>query len=438
MYLITWRLISLKTRQSDQNIPGIRTNMKLHYEEYPALNQFSHTDLAYLSHDPRLKEFYAYEPSPENIAAAIEGRKNFPVDRQLLLDTVKKQYAELNMKLPVDDAVLLDENCFTITTSHQPTLFTGPLFHIFKIASTIHLATKLNKSHKGHHFIPVFIMSGEDHDWQEVNHFHLFGRKYEWDRTASGPCGRLSTDGFEGLINTVDDLFKNSPFGKDIHEILVSCLQKATNYGHFHRLLVATLFSEFELLVINPDDADLKKAFIPLFEKEIKERFSHKHVPATQALLTQKGFKVQAYCREVNLFYMTDDVRERLDPSAEGVTRVGSGISYTLDEIINELHAHPERFSPNVILRPLYQEFILPNIAYVRGGGEIAYWLERKTQFEEAGVHYPMLIRRNSLLVVDESTANQLRKLELELKDIFNNLDVINRNYLHKHSRAEL
>src|SRR6185436_12759892 len=114
------------------------------------------------------------------------------------------------------------------------------------------------------------------------------------------------------------------------------------------------------------------------------------------------GFKAQAYCRPINLFYMEEGVRERIEPLGDGgYIRVDSKISYTQEEIIAELHSHPERFSPNVILRPLYQEFILPNLAYIGGGGELAYWLERKTQFEHFGVPFPMLVRRNSVLWLD-------------------------------------
>ena len=412
--------------------------MKITYEEYKNLHQLSHTDLAYIEHDEALNEFIAYKPSKDSVAEAVRNRKKFPVDRKLLLEVLKKQYAQLNLPIPIEDAVLLDENTFTITTAHQPVLFTGPLFHIYKIASVIHLADDLNKSGAGEKFIPVFIMSGEDHDWEEVNHFHLFGRRYEWERKASGPCGRLSTDGLENLINTVVELFKNTPFISDIRTLLMESMSQSASYGDFHRKLIATLFGKFGLIVISLDDPELKKAFIPLIEKEIKEGFSYKHVTATQSLLEKKGFKVQAYCRQVNLFYMNDDVRERLDPVDGGLKRAVTGKKLTIEEVLAELHSNPERFSPNVILRPLYQEFILPNIAYVGGGGELAYWMERKAQFEAAGVHYPMLIRRNSVLLIDKATSAQIEKLELSPNDMFRNPDAIVKKYLQNHSKTEL
>ncbi|HQW27045.1 MAG TPA: bacillithiol biosynthesis cysteine-adding enzyme BshC, partial [Saprospiraceae bacterium] len=332
----------------------------------------------------------------------------------------------------------LSEDTFTITTAHQPSLLTGPLYHIYKIASTINVTGQLNLSFPDQKFIPVFVIGGEDHDWAEINHFHLFGRRYQWDRTASGPCGRLSLDGLDSVIQSVVELFSNSVHGNEIKELLENCLQKAKNYGQFHQLLVHGLFSKHGLLVLSMDDAELKKAFAPVMERELKEQFSFKSVIPTQHALEQDGFKSQAYCRQVNLFYMADDTRERIEQVEGGFLRVESGVKYSLDEILLELEQHPERFSPNVIMRPLYQEYILPNLAYIGGGGEIAYWLERKAQFAVAGIHFPMLIRRNSLLLIDESSAAQMKKSDLTWEDMLMDIDSIVKAYLFRHSQTEL
>ncbi|MEO6132995.1 MAG: bacillithiol biosynthesis BshC, partial [Saprospiraceae bacterium] len=186
------------------------------------------------------------------------------------------------------------------------------------------------------------------------------------------------------------------------------------------------------------DDIDLKRAFIPVMEKEITEQFSFKPVSETQASLEKAGFKPQAFCRPINLFYMTDTIRERIEPTEKGIVKVESKTLQSIDEIVNELHSHPDRFSPNVILRPIYEEYILPNLAYIGGGGEIAYWLERKSQFAAAGVPYPMLIRRNSVMIVDGQTKSQLSKLGLDAKDIVPDYDAIINTYLRKNTKNEL
>jgi bacillithiol biosynthesis cysteine-adding enzyme BshC len=412
--------------------------MKVFQTDFSRLGLWSHTDLAYITHDPKLDPFLAYPLGKTNFSEIIDNRRKYPVDRALLTSVLQKQYTQLGLDLPVDQAVLLDDNTFTITTAHQPNLLTGPLYHIYKIASTINITRQLNATISGHHFIPVFVIGGEDHDWPEVNHFHLFGRRYQWERTASGPCGRLSLEGLDSVIDAVTALFENTPHGGDIKEKLNACLSRAENYGQFHQLLVHSLFSVHGLVILNMDDPELKRAFIPVMEKEIKEQFSLTNVSSTQKELERSGFKVQAYCRPVNLFYMTPGLRERIDTDPNGFVRVDTGMTYTMDAILEELYQYPERFSPNVIMRPLYEETILPNLAYIGGGGEIAYWLERKAQFEAAHVHFPMLVRRNSVLLIDHAAAGQMQKSELTWEDLLLDLDALVKAYLLRHSHTDL
>ncbi len=412
--------------------------MNVFQTDYSRLGLWSHTDLAYLKHDPSLDPFIAYPALKESFKDLISNRKNYKVDRELLLKVLKQQYENLEMEFPYPDHIFLSEDTFTITTAHQPTLLTGPLYHIYKIACAINVSNQLTQSYPDQKFLPVFVIGGEDHDWAEVNHFHLFGRKYQWERTASGSCGRLSLYGLDTLIQSVVDLFSNSTHGNEIKELLESCLHKGANYSQFHQLLIHKLFSNHGLIVLTMDDPELKKAFAPLMEKELKEQFSFQHVTSTQHALEKAGYKAQAYCRQVNLFYMSGDQRERIDQVDGGFLRVESGVKYSQDEILKELDQYPERFSPNVIMRPLYQEFILPNLAYIGGGGEIAYWLERKSQFAAAGIHYPMLIRRNSLLLIDESSIGQMKKSGLTWEDMLMDFDSIVKGYLVRHSQTDL
>ncbi|MEO6130844.1 MAG: bacillithiol biosynthesis cysteine-adding enzyme BshC, partial [Saprospiraceae bacterium] len=353
--------------------------MDLSLIDHSQLKYWSHTDLSYIKHDDALREFYKYDPVKSSFPEISKARKEFQTDRILLTRVIKKQYAELEISLPVNEEVFLNQNTFTITTAHQPALLTGPLFHIYKIASIIHLANDLMAGNTDFKIIPVFVVNSEDHDWAEVNHLHLFGKKIEWERTSKGPSGRLSTEGLDKLAEIIYNLFSNAPHLNEIKELLSSCLQKAGNYSQFHRLLLHHIFGQHGLVILDMDDIDLKRAFIPVMEKEITEQFSFKPVSETQASLEKAGFKPQAFCRPINLFYMTDTIRERIEPTEKGIVKVESKTLQSLDEIVNELHSHPDRFSPNVILRPIYEEFILPNLAYIGGGGEIAYWLERKS-----------------------------------------------------------
>lgn len=412
--------------------------MDVFYEEYSQFSQISPFDLAYLQHDERLKPFIAYEPFLENFNEAIEHRRDYQVDRSLLVKVLEDQYETLNLQAPATLKELLSNNTFTVTTAHQPTLFTGPLFHIYKIASTINLATQLRNHFPHSQFVPVFIVSGEDHDWAEINHLYVFGKKYEWDRTAKGPVGRLNTDGLDELITQLLGLLENAPHRDELRSIFDRALQQATNYSEFHTILVHGIFEKHDLIILNPDDARLKKAFIPFFEKELLEQFSYDAVTDVQRQIEEAGFRAQAFCRPINIFYMEDGIRERIERTENKFTRVESQISYSQEEIIQLLHEHPERFSPNVILRPLFQEYTLPNLAYIGGGGELAYWLDRKKQFEIAGIPYPMLIRRNSILLIEASTKNQLDKMQLPYVELAKDFQQVIRHYLQLQRQSDL
>ncbi|HJW31383.1 MAG TPA: bacillithiol biosynthesis cysteine-adding enzyme BshC, partial [Saprospiraceae bacterium] len=378
--------------------------------DYARIGLWSHTDLAYIQQDPALRPYYAYPPTLGSFNEELANRQSFKTDRKLLARVLHRQYHALGYELPVLKSVIEDERTFTIATAHQPVLFTGPLFHIYKIAGTIHLARQLQHEHQGYQFLPVFVLGSEDHDWAEVNHFHLFGKTITWDRQASGANGRLDLSGLQVVTNEVSTLLGNSPHGAEISLMLEDALKRATTYAQFHQALLIRLFRDHGLVILDMDDPDLKRSFLPVLKKEIESQFSLPLVTATQSDLENAGFKAQAFCRPVNLFYLSEGMRERLEPTTDGFMGVDSKKQFSKIELLDEVEQHPERFSPNVILRPVYQEWVLPNLAYIGGGGELAYWLERKSQFEAAHTHFPMLVRRNSLLLIDAPTQQQIEK----------------------------
>jgi bacillithiol biosynthesis cysteine-adding enzyme BshC len=178
------------------------------------------------------------------------------------------------------------------------------------------------------------------------------------------------------------------------------------------------LLGEYGLIILLPDNANLKKLFQPVVEKELTERFSNKAVAATLTEL-EKNYKIQAGGRELNLFYLIDDERERIEVEDLKFKVQKLKLEWTEEEILKEVDQYPERFSANVILRGAFQETILPNIAFVGGGGEMAYWLELKNVFASVDIPYPLLVLRNSFLLVEEKYAQMVSNLGLQLEDIF-------------------
>ena len=399
------------------------------YLPYSSTGYFSTIVSDYIGGDKVLQPFYDWPANISGAKAAISKRKQFATGRKLLTDALRQQYSNTQLagRQQQNIEALSNENTFTVCTAHQPNIFTGPLYFIYKIIHAIKLAEVLSAEIKDALFVPVYYMGSEDADLEELNHIYIDGVKYEWKTNQKGAVGRMKVD--KALLQLIDAFSGQllvHEHGNEVVELMKRCYVPGSTIEQATFKLVNELFAGYGLLVLLPDNRLLKKAFAPVIEKELLHQFSHKEVAATVSAFPSK-YKVQAAGRQLNLFYLKDDMRERIEFVNGEWVIVNTDLKFSQKEILEELCQYPERFSPNVILRPVFQETILPNIAFIGGGGEIAYWLELKKVFETAGVPYPMLVVRNSFLLVDER-GNQLQgKLNLSTEDLFKTeADVMN------------
>jgi bacillithiol synthase len=413
---------------SSQNIP------------YQATGFFSKLVIDYIGQAEKLQSFYSFAPTIEGIKKAIEARKKYPASRKVLVDVLKKQYAVVEnpdkVKTNIDNLLL--QNTFTITTAHQPNIFTGHLYFIYKILHTVKLAEEFKKAMPENNFVPVYYMGSEDADLDELGHVFINGEKYQWQTSQTGAVGRMKVD--KALINLIDNIAGQvviHPFGSEIIDVMKDCYTAGVTIEQATFKLVNQLFAAYGVIVILPDNADLKRLFIPVVEKELSETFSHAQVAATVAAFP-KQYKVQAGGRELNLFYLKDDQRNRIELQGEKYEVHDTAAVFTKKEIINELHSYPERFSANVILRPVFQEMILPNIAFIGGGGEIAYWLELKKVFEAVQVPYPVLVLRNSFLIAEKEYVQKANKLKLNFVNLFKSEQDLMNELVKKESHLQL
>jgi bacillithiol biosynthesis cysteine-adding enzyme BshC len=388
---------------------------------YSKTNSFSSLVLDYLSGQDDLKIFYKHAPSVEGVKAAMRDRKLFNNNRSLLVNALKNQYKDiaLSSKQEHNLKLLEDENTFTICTAHQPNIFTGHLYFIYKILHAVKIAEDLAGQIRDSNFVPVYYMGSEDADLEELGHIFINGQKYEWKTNQTGAVGRMKVDkALLQLIESFSGQLTVLPHGKAIVDLMRNCYTLNTTIEQATLKLVNELFAAYGLLVLLPDSRELKSAFIPVMEKELLEGFSHQAVAATVEALPPK-YKAQASGREINLFYLKDNSRERIELINGEWSIVNSETRFSREEILKELHQYPERFSPNVILRPVFQETILPGIVFIGGGGEVAYWMELKKVFEAVAVPYPILVLRNSFLLVEKDDAAIIRKLRFSYEELF-------------------
>lgn len=396
---------------------------------YAQTGYFSRLVADYIAGDEKLTPFLKHPVSMDGIRQSIESRKQFNTNRELLVTALQQQYNNI----PVTDAVkenihkLSSPNTFTICTAHQPNIFTGPLYFLYKILHAAKLADTLKKELPQYDFVPVYYMGSEDADLDELNNITIQGNKLVWQTKQTGAVGRMKVDDeLLKLIHAINGQIAVLPNGKELVQLFAECYRKGATIQQATFELVNKLLGEFGVIVLIPDNADLKRAYIPVVKKELLEGFSHSLVETTAAEL-DKHYKVQASGRDINLFYLIDDKRERIEKIGGQYTVSSLQLSFSETEILKELEEHPERFSANVILRGVFQETILPDIAFIGGGGEVAYWLELKKVFEAVNVPYPMLVLRNSFLLMNEEQKQKTDKLELYIADLFKpELELIN------------
>lgn len=411
--------------------------LKIPFEEVP---QLSSKDVAYATKNPKLKPFYKYDVSLEAFAQVIKDKAQDHTDRNALANALEAQYKGLDTTEAVRTNIqhLRQENTFTVTTAHQPGLFTGPLYYIFKIISTINLAEQLKQEYPDYQFVPIFISGAEDHDFEEVNHARLFGKEIIWENDEQGGVGFMKTTSLAPALEQLKDILGDSEDAQAAYQLIEEAYTSHERYGRATHHLVNSLFRNYGLVVVSMDDAALKRLMIPHIKKEIFEQPSQELINETQQKLEEVDFGEQAHARPINFFYLRDQLRARIVQEGDDFLVLDTDYRWSKKELEAEIDEHPERFSPNVVMRPIYQETVLPNLAYIGGGGEISYWLERKSQFEHFGVNYPMLIRRNSALWVDRGACKRMDKLGLTPKDLFDDTESLIKRFVADETDNEL
>lgn len=375
----------------------------------------------YLDQNPKLQSLYNRFPTLENFEAQIaEKQANFNHDnRASLVSVLQKQYTGIEISNLTQQNIesLKVNNTFTVTTGHQLNLFSGPLYFLYKIISTINLTTELKVKYPAYNFVPIYWMATEDHDFEEINYFNFKGKKFRWNKESTGSVGRLSTEGLADFFEIYQQELGSSTNAETLKKLFEEAYLHHDNLADATRYLANALFSTYGLVIIDADDADLKKNFAPYIKEELLNQTAHEKVLETIEKL--KEYTVQVNPREINLFYIEDNLRERIIFENGNFKVNNTKIEFSESEILTLLESNPEKFSPNVIMRPLYQEVILPNLCYIGGGGEIAYWLELKSFFDVVNISFPILLVRNSVLLVTEKQVKKADKLELSWTDLF-------------------
>ncbi|WP_250434084.1 bacillithiol biosynthesis cysteine-adding enzyme BshC [Hanstruepera flava] len=390
---------------------------------------FSNLICDYLDEKPEWQPFYNRFPKIENFKAQIEEKRKTcsPQTRKSLVKSLNEQYKNVEAsKLTFQNInALQNETTFTVTTGHQLNLFTGPLYFFYKIVSTINLCKELKAAYPEFNFVPIYWMATEDHDFEEINFFNFNNEKIQWIKDASGAVGELHLSDIENVFHVFEEKLGLGKHANELKQLFKTAYLKHQTLTEATRYLVNELFTEYGLVILDGNDNGLKSLFKPFIKDELLNKTAYRHVSETNERIKEVNadYTIQVNPREINLFYLNQGVRERIVEDKGQYSVLETQLKWDAETLLKEVDSHPERFSPNVILRPLYQEVILPNLCYIGGGGELAYWFQLQSNFEAQGVTFPMLLLRNSVLVTSQKQRSKLEKLDLKITDLFMNQD---------------
>ena len=333
--------------------------------------------------------------------------------RELLTKVLDEKYKHLSVsdKLKSNLNHLKEASTFTVTTGHQLCLMTGPLYFIYKILHVIKLSEDLNNTFPNEHFVPVYWMASEDHDFEEIRSFLLFGQKWTWESSQKGAVGQFDTNDLQPLLQALADKFQNQPESQ-IHSLIEKF--KTPNYGAGFFEFVHELFSVYGLVIIDADNTQIKESAWPIWQKDLYTADIHEALVKNTQELREKGLPTPIESKEKNLFVLSEQRRERIEKSGS----------------LQFEKEHSFQLSPNVVLRPIYQEWILPNLAYIGGPSEIAYWQQLPLAFKTLALPFPLTLQRAGGILVQQKDVELIQKLGFEKQDFLADKALLKERYL--------
>ncbi len=408
-------------------------NFETQHISFENTQLFSKLFLDYVHLNETVKDFYQNDFTQQGFERQLKELNYNEIDRNLLFNIIQKQALLVSNTTPETKTQIekiKNKNTFCVTTGHQLCLFTGPMYFIYKIITAINTCKTLNETFNEYHFLPVFWMASEDHDFEEINHFNVFNKKIEWKSSCNAPVGRLTLNNFEAIYDEFSKIIGNGQEAAELLHLFKKTYLEHQNLALATRFLINALFGKYGLIVIDGDDRELKNQFINEFKDDILNETLHTLVQRW-IIQNEKNYKTQANPKACNVFYMEDGIRKYIEKVNDNTYAVKEiGLTFSKKELEHLLETQPEKFSPNVLLRTLYQQKVLPNIAYVGGAAEIQYWLELKNVFDYYNISYPILIPRHHALLIDQLQLKKMQKLNFKTVDFFKAVEQLKKEFI--------
>jgi len=320
-----------------------------------------------------------------------------------------------------------------VVTGQQVGLFSGPLYTIYKALTAVKLADDLSRRGLGS-FVPVFWLASDDHDLAEIDHIALLDKDNRLEEVrcpmpsaeSKLPASNLVLPGdILDCVRKLEELTQDTEFKADVIGRLKQAYEPGRTYVEAFARWMTSLFKAYGLIFIDASDPRLKEMGKDVFCREIGEDSpSTRLAVAASDRLRQAGYGPQVPLHEgiLNIFY-TDKERRAIQWQNGGLTIKGGGASVRKEDLLARAKERPSLFSPNVLLRPIYQDALLPTVAYVGGHAEVAYFAQLKGVYEAFSLPMPVIYPRKSVTVLEKAVAQVLKKYDLEIPDLWTQPD---------------
>jgi bacillithiol biosynthesis cysteine-adding enzyme BshC len=386
-----------------------------------------------------VKEYYKYNfRNKENYSSIFknisESRKNKQLNLSAILNDQYSSLKNVSIKTNRNIELLEKEKTIAVVTGQQLGIFGGPLYTLFKIITAIRLSNQLTERYDEFKFVPVFWLEADDHDFNEVRSINLLdnenqilnlGYKEEInDDDAKQSIGHIKFDeSINEFFNKFESSLRDTEFKNELLVKLREWYRVGRSFKQSFKELLFWMFDEYGLVIFDPQDPQVKSLLKPIFKKEINDFALHTQKLIQTSAKLEELYHAQVKVKPVNLFYHTDDGRYSVEPVDDVFKLRRKRKQFTKDEILAEIEASPERFSPNVLLRPICQDYLLPTGFYIGGPSEIAYFAQVTPLYDFYNIETPIIFPRSSATILEKNVSSGLDKYDLNMNDIFLGLD---------------
>lgn len=401
---------------------------------------FSRLFVDYVTDYQKVRQFYGGNPQDANDWRQLlqfVGARN--IDRSGLAQILSRQNRDFHcgVKSLANIDLLRDDNCVAVVTGQQVGLLTGPLYTIYKAITAVKLADKLSREFSEYRFVPIFWLAGEDHDFEEVSSVSVYDKAgelvhldYQTEGKESeanrGAVGEIELDeSIELVFKSAEEALLPTEFKPKVLELFKKAYQQGMTFNKAFVHLMNVLLEDSGLIFLNSNDAEIKQLLLPVFRKELAETPKSCQLVIDQSAVLERQYHAQVKPRSINLFLFHEKGRYPIEPHPNGYFLKGTRQHFSKTELDSLLTEKPERFSANVVLRPICQDTLLPTIAYVAGPSELAYFGQYSTLYKEFGLRQPIIYPRASITIVEEKVEKVLTRFSLEPLALFGNIEFL-------------